>query len=392
MDFDGVLEVADALGLLVGRPYTSEKFGPNVSISCPLAPYTHGDELDSNKSCSITLDPDGPSKARCWSFSCGFKGSLWYLIQRAVGARNPVPPKLAALVEKIKKTEEPTLERGIDAAELPAATESYADGTKLPSDPAAVGTTLFTPLPGTREAAARAAMPKTREGVIRLYERDVLDESVLNQFSKDLPAYVWERGITKETAEFWGILYDERLGRVVFPVRRFDGKLIGLTGRILPSREEQADREGWDVTKYHNYSGLNKTRYLYGAHTWKRGLPHVITEGPFDLLKTWQALRDRVNVGATLGQGFAEDHRRMLTGFNAGGTYLFFDDDSAGHRAAEKVGTTLADDMPIWLMRPTGGKDPGAMVDSAIVYAFEHPTGPIIGDIVAAIAGIDPLA
>lgn len=386
MDLDGVVEVCDALGLLVGRPYTSDKYGPNVSISCPLAQWSHGDTLDSNKSCSVTIDPDGPSKARCHSFSCGYRGSLWYLVQRAVQARSPVPAVLIALVRKIAKTEEPTLERGVDRADL-AADSAAATGGWVSTDGLETAPVLF-----GADSKGMAAMPRTRSEVPKFFDRDVLDERVLGQFSTDLPSYVFERGITVETTKFWELRYDERLGRIVFPVRRFDHRLVGLTGRILPEREAQAQREGWEVTKYHNYSGLNKTRYLYGSHTWKKGLPCVLTEGPFDLLKTWQALRERVNVGATLGQGFAEEHRRTVKSFQTVTAYLFFDDDQAGRRAAEKVGAQLEDAMPICLMRPSGGKDPGAMEDAAIVHAYDYAEGPIVGDIVAALAGLDPLA
>jgi len=379
MDIEGVTEVCDKLGLYCGRASVSEKFGPYVMISCPLAPWSHSDPLDKNKSCGVLLDADGPSSVTCFSFSCGYQGSLWYVVQRAVLARDPaVQAMFAEWVARIAKTEEPSLERDFERTTKHFDT-AYETGT-VP--------TVQQPRP---PRAVAAIMPQPRASMPRTNERDVLDERFLDQFSSDLPPYVAERGIELETAKRWELRYDERTGRLVFPCRRFDGRLIGVTGRILPSREAEYKAKGQEVTKYHNYSGLNKSRYLYGAHSWKKGRPVVLSEGPFDLLKTWQAIGDKVNVGATLGQGFGEDHRRTVKCAEPDAVYLFFDDDNAGRRAAEKVGAQMEDAMPIRLMRPQGGKDPGEMTEVAISAAFDNAI-PIIGDIVRALAGIDPLA
>lgn len=381
MDIDGVIEVCDKFGLLMSRPYVSPDYGANVSISCPLAPWTHGDPIDGNKSCSVTLNQDGPSMARCHSFSCDYRGSLWFLIQRSVLARDPVPKHLIEFMMRIAKTEEPSLENDFDRIGSTYDPAYDASVVEIPPIPLEIR-----PPPGVSSKMRRA------QTLPRIYDRDVMDERFLDQFSQDLPAYVFERGITIETAKRWELRYDERLGRVVCPCRRFDGRLIGVTGRILPSRETEMLAVGQEVTKYHNYAGLNKTRYLYGAHTFIKGRPLILTEGPFDLYKTWQALHTRASVGATLGQGFGEDHRKTVVDVSkAEAVYLFFDDDQAGRRAAEKVGAMLETELPILLMRPQGGKDPGAMECPAIVTAFEDAV-PIVGDIVAALAGLDPLA
>jgi DNA primase len=183
---------------------------------------------------------------------------------------------------------------------------------------------------------------------------------------------VLERGIKIETAKRWGLRYDKRLQRVVFPVRRMDGRLVGCSGRIIPSFDVP-NRDGDHPLRYYNYSGLNKMRYLYGAHLFKLGNPVVVTEGQFDALKTSQALGENVNVCATLGHGFTEDHRKTIASCQPDAIYLFQDNDIAGRRAAEMVASKLHSVAPLMLMRPTGGKDPGAMTDEAIQDAFKNP-------------------
>ena len=374
-DFDSVLEACRALGLGVNKPYTNPK-GTFISVSCPLAPARHSDPCDRNYSCSVRLDPDGPSHAKCHSIACSYSGSWWWLVWQAVQRLTPVQPALLDMLRRMDLTESPNLDRDFERT-MPRAAQSFAD--------LAAGVHAISP---------SQAMPKWSASIPRaaqLYERDVLPEGDLGAFTTQLPPYVTERGLTPETAVAWGLCYDPRLGRLVFPVRRFDGALIGLTGRILPAREAQEEAAGREVTKYHNYSGLNKTRYLYGAHLFRRGLPLVLTEGPVDCIKTWQALHDTANVAATLGQGFGRDHLHTVT--NVGqptAVYLFFDDDVAGRTAAEKIGRQLERDVPLYAMRPVGAKDPGAMETPALRLAYEQAI-PVMGDIYEALAGVDPL-
>jgi DNA primase len=157
-----------------------------------------------------------------------------------------------------------------------------------------------------------------------------------------------------------------------------DGKLVGVSGRILPAYDVP-NRFGDHPLRYYNYCGLNKMRYLYGAHLFKRHLPVVLVEGQFDALKTSQALGDKANVGSTLGHGFSDDHRRTIASTMPDAIYLFQDDDTAGRSAAEMIASKLVGVAPLLLMRPTGGKDPGAMTDEAIRQAFETAR-PLLGD------------
>ena len=359
MEADGILHVAEQFGLRAGRPYTSKKWGPQVSISCPLAPWTHGDPNDRNKGCSVSIDPDGPSYARCHSFNCDYKGSFVRLIQTAVGHR-PDAEKWLPLLEWL-------VENDKDDIEIRARKAAIRIDEKWANVQAAVA-----------HAARRPTQP--------VHDKDVLDEAILDFYKGRVPKYAFDRGLDLECCRTWELGYDPDLHRLVFPVRDYAGRLIGITGRILPSAAVRAEIEGREVTKYHNYSGLAKTRHLYGAWLWKKERPLVIVEGPLDAARSWMALHARgVNVGATLGQGFSDDHRRIVAASWPTAVYIFGDDDNAGRLMAEKIHDRISPVAPTFLMRcpkqeglneRTGqvemvSIDPGAMLDGQINAAFD---------------------
>jgi 5S rRNA maturation endonuclease (ribonuclease M5) len=363
VDAQGIADVCDRLGLSYGRPYTGGSRGAHISISCPLAPWKHDDDTDTNKSCSITIDEDGPSMARCHSFNCDYRGSFFRLIQQAITRRPDPPEDLRELLKHLVLVEKDTIE---------ARAARMAERVDV--------------VWKERKVVTPRVEPKKRD-------RDVLDEEVLDPFRGMIPRYVLQRGVSKEAAQAWELGYDTRLGRLVFPVRRYDGALVGMTGRILPSVEAERRKNNQLVTKYHNYSGLNKTLYLYGAHLWEKNRPVVLVEGPLDAIRTWMALGSKVNVGATLGQGFSADHRRTIKAAWPPAVYIFGDADSAGKRMAEKVHHQLNGAVPMMLMKcphverkDDKGEtflvplDPGDMADEQIRFSFQVAT-PILDQV-----------
>lgn len=362
MDLNGIIEVCDALGLKYGREREVPFRGPHVSISCPLAPWRHQDPDDKNTGCSVTINSEGPSVAKCFSGACNFEGTWYTLIQTAVTKREPPPPHLLELVKKIGEGERIDLE-GVFTRACYVIDQMTASISQLLS-------------PGKVITGPTMRIVNFGQNA----EREILEEVVLDQFDHSVPRYVLTRGIKIETAKRWELRYDTRLHRVVFPARRMDGKLIGMTGRILPTFDVM-DHNGERPTKYHNYTGLNKTRYLYGAHFFRIGLDIVITEGPFDAVKTDQALAGRAAVCATLGQGFSVDHRKTIASAQPRRVLLFTDNDLAGAISAEKIESQLNGVAPVFLMTATGGKDPGGMTDEAIVTAYESAKPLLMGGV-----------
>lgn len=340
MDASGIMEVCDALGLDYKQSATKDV--QNISISCPLAPWRHTDPADTNYSCSVLVNPNGLSLARCHSLSCDYRGTFYNLILTAVNKHQPPDPKHLEIVKRIADRERDDL----------AAHFEFQHAAKM----------LEVEAPREQFQAARAT--RRRSPFPPDWDRDILREDILARLSADLPPFVQLRGIKPETAEAWGLRFDVWTSRLVFPVRRIDGPLIGRTGRIVPPAS--------GGPKYYNYSGLNKSRYLFGSHMATKGLPLVISEGPFDALKTWQALHDRANATATLGQGFTDHHSQTIRWLMPPEVYLFMDNDPGGHVATMKIATQLEPYVPLRFMRLPSGKDPGKMSSPAIVEAFER--------------------
>lgn len=325
MNEDGVLDICDALSLRSGPAYAGgDKWGPHMSISCPLACLNHGDSYDWNTSCSISISEDEPSMAKCFSFNCGYSGSFYTMLVQAIKARGNTE-QLIALLKNIEPTEKLTLESSI------ARSKKRFD----------------------------SLIAKARHPVLATRDRDILPEARLQRFRSCVPRYAVTRGLTIETCNAWELGYDKKNKRLVFPVRRHDGNLIGLTGRVIQSELDRLEAAGTPIAKYHNYAGLDKSQYLFGEHMIKRGEPVVIVEGQIDAILVWQYLG--LSAVAPLGEGFSRTHVRTICSFEPPVVYLFPDNDAAGKLAAEKFEYALHGRVPLKLMLPPELMDPGDM-------------------------------
>jgi hypothetical protein len=335
VDADRILLLADRLGLRASHPYTgSHRWGPHISISCPLAPANHGDPNDYNTSCSISIDEHSPSLARCFSFNCRFRGTLLTLLKQASVLRGK-PPLYEEIIKEITPTETFTLE-----ATMARSAKAHQ---------------------ATVEKSRRPKMPKVDPGV--------LPESTLDPFRNKTCRYALRRGISVDSLKLWELGYDSRQKRLIFPIRRTDGKLIGLSGRDVTGQQEP---------KYRNRAGLDKARYLYGENLLIGGGEIVVVEGQVDAIMTRQNLG--IPTVAPLGEGFSQLHARTLSTYRPTCVLLFPDNDEAGRLAAEKFTHQLHGRMPLKLMMPPPGRDPGDLTPEEARLAHKHATL-ILGEI-----------
>lgn len=345
MDEYGLVDVCDLLGLRSGPAYGGgDKWGPHMSISCPLAPIRHNDQYDWNTSCSVSLSDDEPSLVRCFSFNCQYKGSLYNMLKLRT-EHDGNPDDLVALLKKIEPTEKFTLE-----SSLARSKKRYDE-----------------------------QIERLRKPILPKHDKDVLAESRMEKYAGGVPHYAITRGLTVDSCKAWGLGHDKQNARLVFPVRRHDGKLVGLTGRLIPAAQKRLTEQlGRNVPKYHNYVGLDKSKYIFGEHMLEEGKPVVICEGQIDAILTWQALG--IPAVAPLGEGFSERHVRTIAAFSPPVVYIFPDNDPPGRLAAEKFEYALHGRMPLKLMMPPEGKDPGGMTAEQITEARDCAK-PILGKI-----------
>jgi len=118
---------------------------------------------------------------------------------------------------------------------------------------------------------------------------------------------------------------DRFRGRIMFPIYNTFGKVVGFSGRILPSFDTG------EVGKYVNSPEtliFNKSKILYGLDKTKQNIRQskaaILVEGQMDLLMLYQ---DGVrNVVATSGTALTGHHLEVLKKL-AEKLIIFFDSD-----------------------------------------------------------------
>ncbi|MDD2942854.1 MAG: DNA primase [bacterium] len=128
--------------------------------------------------------------------------------------------------------------------------------------------------------------------------------------------------------------YDTFRDRVIFPISRSDGSIIGFGGRIV-------DDSGGGRPKYINSpetSVYEKRRVLYGMY---QGLPEArkkheafLVEGYLDVISMHQV--GFTNVFATCGTALTREHAELLKR-HVKRVWCVFDGDRAGRKAAGKA-------------------------------------------------------
>jgi DNA primase len=161
-------------------------------------------------------------------------------------------------------------------------------------------------------------------------------------------------------------VYDKFRGRIMFPLQDAGGKVVGFTGRILPSLAKE------DEPKYMNSPETplyHKGRMLYGFFQAKKTIREnkrvVLVEGQMDCISSYAAgVSETVAVGGT---ALTEEQVEMLARL-ADKIYLSMDADDAGN-AAMKRSVELAEKrgLSIKVVQIEGGKDPDEIARNSAV-------------------------
>ncbi len=159
--------------------------------------------------------------------------------------------------------------------------------------------------------------------------------------------------------------YDRFRGRVLFPIRDLQKRIIGFGGRVLDQGEP----------KYLNSPEtplFSKGRTLYALESAREGIARlehaVIVEGYFDAIALHQA--GLTNAVATLGTALTSDHVDLLRRFTRR-VVLLFDPDAAGVRAALRtMDLFLGSGLTVQVGSLPPGDDPDTFVRSRGEQAF----------------------
>ena len=161
-------------------------------------------------------------------------------------------------------------------------------------------------------------------------------ESLLNHLQKkNIPAALAEKAGLALARRGGKGHYDRFRGRIMFPIRDWEGRTVAFGGRILPGRDSH------EQPKYINSPETpvyNKRRVLYGLYQNKSVIRKagfgIVVEGYMDLLALVQA--GVGNVAATLGTALTEQHVNFLKRV-CNDWVVVFDGDAAGQKAAVRA-------------------------------------------------------
>lgn len=174
-----------------------------------------------------------------------------------------------------------------------------------------------------------------------------------------------------------GNWYDAFRGRVIFPIRNLQGRIVGFGGRTLGAVHPKYLNSP-DSSLYH------KGEILYGLPEAKTFLREndqvVIVEGYFDLLMLHQlGLRQSV---ATLGTALTPHHLRLLRRYTQK-MILVFDGDAAGQQASLRVLPLFLEEglWPKVVLLPEG-EDPDGFLRKGRLEEFKRriAEGPLLMD------------
>ena len=160
--------------------------------------------------------------------------------------------------------------------------------------------------------------------------------------------YLGARGITRETAESFGVgLFSGRgsmSGRVVIPIHSERGELVAYAGRAIDESEP----------RYKLPVGFHKRHVLFNLHK-AGGEQVIVVEGFFDCMKVWQA--GYSSVVALMGSTLSERQEHLLVERFKMIT-LFLDADEAGRKAVEEIAARLLRKVHVRILEPPDGKQP----------------------------------
>jgi DNA primase len=202
------------------------------------------------------------------------------------------------------------------------------------------------------EAAANNIPPKHDPLKPKLEELDPLPEAFLGIFDY-CPVTLLQAGFEEATLRHFDIGFDRDHNRITFPLRDFQGRLAGISGRDVTdtgARYKVYDKE-YRKWGYPERPEPDKRKMLWNIHTiypamYLDSTAHdlYIVEGFKACMWLWQAgIR---NVVALLGTYLSDEQRQIVERLGAT-IHLFLDLNDAGIRGTDKTIARLAQSRPV---------------------------------------------
>lgn len=181
--------------------------------------------------------------------------------------------------------------------------------------------------------------------------------------------YFNERGINRESMQYFKLGYSSNLGMVIVPIHSPDGIPVGLVGRSISEK------------KFKNSTNLPRSKTMFNIHRAKKvGDKVIIVESTFDAIRIHQA--GFPNVVATLGGHISHDNINLLNRyFNQ--IIIMTDSDVAGRELGMNIANKLKTKNILWASHsygkiyPNNAKDAGDMSDEDIRSCIKNAVSDI---------------
>ena len=172
--------------------------------------------------------------------------------------------------------------------------------------------------------------------------------------------YVAERGISKETAETFGVGFfsgkGSMSGRIVIPIHNGLGELVAYAGRSIDGGEP----------RYKLPAGFHKSQELFNLHRVSGPLV-ILVEGFFDCMKVHQA---GLPVVALMGCSLSEIQTELIASrFER--AVVMMDGDEAGRNAAQEIVPRLARKLFVRTIALPAGKQPDNMLAEEVTQVLK---------------------
>lgn len=241
----------------------------------------------------------------------------------------------------------------------------------LPSAPKASADVLAAQTVAQTYFVKALQSPEGKRALNYLLERRGLSTKMIEQAGlgfgglnrDELFSHLKRHGVSENVALEAGLikagkfsLSPQFLARITFPIRTFEGVLVGFGGRAL-------DDEQPKYVNTHTYRHYEKRRNFYGLFESKRailkGMAPFLVEGYFDAMAFWALGMPAI---ALCGTAFSDDHARVLKKISKR-VILCFDADEAGLLALKKSLIVLNEHGVSSSLIIIHKKDPGTYLD-----------------------------
>lgn len=177
-------------------------------------------------------------------------------------------------------------------------------------------------------------------------------------------------GVIKGPSGAGDLGYHRFGGRLMFPVKDRQGRVVAFSGRQLVERKNSGKYVNSPETPIFKKSKVLFAFDRAAAHIAKA--PHreaIVCEGQIDTIRLHTS-GFPVAVAAQ-GTAFTDEHAKMLKRV-ADAAILVFDDDAAGHKATVRTAALLlAAEMPVRVVSLPGGDDPDSFLRTKGAAEFQ---------------------